>query len=298
MKKVKIAIVFMIMILLAACDSTTSSWQEKYDLGMRYLSEENYEEAILAFSAAIEIDKKKAESYVGRGDAYCGKAKDMGNQENIYDTYKKAISDYEKAVELGCDSIEDKLEKVQRIINGINTAIENEELLGKLYDCFVTKDMDQVKNILSSDAYSHISDKAEDGYVLYSRGEDKSLAVYKKRHCYFGDFVNGQREGNGIWASAKNYNSDRRKKYLEYNGQWENDMPNGKGTTIEYIEGVHLREIECEVKDGLYHGTAIETFHDFTHAFDNTFTTTYINGVQQSRHSPYKFGVFGFYSSF
>lgn len=35
-----------------------ASWQEQYDLGVRYLSEGNYEEAILAFTAAIEIDPK------------------------------------------------------------------------------------------------------------------------------------------------------------------------------------------------------------------------------------------------
>lgn len=39
-------------------------------MGVRYLSEGNYEEAIIAFTAAIEIDPKRAEAYVGRGDAY------------------------------------------------------------------------------------------------------------------------------------------------------------------------------------------------------------------------------------
>ena len=37
---------------------------------MRYLSEGNYEEAIIAFTAAIEIDAKRPEGYIGRGDAY------------------------------------------------------------------------------------------------------------------------------------------------------------------------------------------------------------------------------------
>ena len=46
-----------------------ATWQEQYDLGVRYLSEGNYQEAILAFTAAIEIDPKQAEAYVGRGGA-------------------------------------------------------------------------------------------------------------------------------------------------------------------------------------------------------------------------------------
>ena len=49
---------------------SVSSWQEQYDLGIRFLSEGNYEEAIIAFTAAIEIDPRRAEAYVGRGDAY------------------------------------------------------------------------------------------------------------------------------------------------------------------------------------------------------------------------------------
>ena len=47
-------------------------WQSQYDLGVRYLSEGNYEEAIIAFTAAIEIDPKRPEAYVGRGGAYIG----------------------------------------------------------------------------------------------------------------------------------------------------------------------------------------------------------------------------------
>lgn len=46
------------------------SWQEQYDLGIRYLSEGNYEEAIIAFTAAIEIDPKRGDAYTGLADVY------------------------------------------------------------------------------------------------------------------------------------------------------------------------------------------------------------------------------------
>ena len=58
--------------ILCACAAKAPTWQEQYDLGVRYLSEENYEEAIVAFSAAIEIDPKRAEAYVGVAKAYRG----------------------------------------------------------------------------------------------------------------------------------------------------------------------------------------------------------------------------------
>ena len=61
-----------ICMMLSSCggQSTESAWQEQYDLGIRYLSDGNYEEAIIAFTAAIEIDPKRAETYEGLANAY------------------------------------------------------------------------------------------------------------------------------------------------------------------------------------------------------------------------------------
>ena len=55
--------------LFAACQKQPTR-QEQYDLGMRYLSESNYEEAISAFTAAIENEPNNALAYVGRAEAY------------------------------------------------------------------------------------------------------------------------------------------------------------------------------------------------------------------------------------
>lgn len=84
------------------------TWQEQYDLGMRYLSEGNYEEAILVFTAAIEIDPRQAPAYVGRGDAYTGVARlsmeglgeDAELTKSAVRAYKRAAKDYESAVDL------------------------------------------------------------------------------------------------------------------------------------------------------------------------------------------------------
>ena len=89
-----IAILGALILLLTACaQSTEAQWQEQYDLGVRYLSEGNYEEAIIAFAAAIEIDPNRAEAYVGRGDAYVGSGE-------IGDNLDAALVDYTTAAEL------------------------------------------------------------------------------------------------------------------------------------------------------------------------------------------------------
>ena len=57
--------------------TSAGTWQEKYDLGIRYLSEGNYQEAILAFEAAIRIDPKRADAYLSLAQTY----EAMGNAE-------------------------------------------------------------------------------------------------------------------------------------------------------------------------------------------------------------------------
>ena len=86
-----------LLLLSAACGkSTAEKWQEQYDLGQQYLLEENYEEAIVAFTAAIEIDPNQVDAYIGRGDAYFAWTEKEGSSEK----YQSALSDYERAESL------------------------------------------------------------------------------------------------------------------------------------------------------------------------------------------------------
>ena len=111
-------LVLAVGLLAAACSAAGSSengekgtdgrtWQDYYDLGVRYLSEGNYEEAIIAFTAAIEIDPSRPEAYVGRGDAYRGKGDTAAD-------LAAALSDYLKAVECG-DTDKDTQRKIKEI---------------------------------------------------------------------------------------------------------------------------------------------------------------------------------------
>lgn len=93
MKRVYVLILVLCLSLgLVGCGQKAPTWQEQYDLGVRYLSEGNYEEAIIAFTTAIEIDPKHPTAYVGRGDAYIGSGKTS-------ESLASALSDYKQAVE-------------------------------------------------------------------------------------------------------------------------------------------------------------------------------------------------------
>ena len=65
-----VLLAMLLVIAMTACGQKTATWQEQYDLGVKYLSEGNYEEAIIAFTAAIEIDPQRADGYQGLASAY------------------------------------------------------------------------------------------------------------------------------------------------------------------------------------------------------------------------------------
>lgn len=75
-----ISIILAILLVMSSCSNrevgaqqgadSAAAWQDQYDLGIRYLSEGNYEEAIIAFTAAIEIDPKQVDPYLKIAEAY------------------------------------------------------------------------------------------------------------------------------------------------------------------------------------------------------------------------------------
>lgn len=65
-----IALWFCAILVLTGCAGKAESYQDKYDLGVKYVSEGNYEEAIIALNAAIEIDPKQVDAYLTLANIY------------------------------------------------------------------------------------------------------------------------------------------------------------------------------------------------------------------------------------
>lgn len=65
------------------------SWQEQFELGQRYLSEGNYEEAVLAFAAAVEIDPKQVDAYIALAEIYTR----QGETGKAMEVLKRAIDE-------------------------------------------------------------------------------------------------------------------------------------------------------------------------------------------------------------
>lgn len=152
------------------------TWQEQYDLGIRYLSECNYQEAIIAFTAAIEIDPKQAPAYVGRGDAYI-------SLEETEENLAAAQSDYEKAIELDGTEAElyRKIAEICERQGNLESAIEwlkhgveatgdqsLQEYLDRLTEMFPPKFV-----MTRQDFYNGTG--SEHGYIVYTYDEQGYL---------------------------------------------------------------------------------------------------------------------------
>lgn len=110
MKKITALLTTLALILgLCACSTKNelTTWQEQFDLGARYLSEGNYEAAILAFTAAIEIDPKQADAYIGLADAYAAQG-DLGQARKVLEDALAVVIDAD-AIRVCLNGMEDGL---------------------------------------------------------------------------------------------------------------------------------------------------------------------------------------------
>lgn len=75
--------------------------------------------------------------------------------------------------------------------------------------------------------YGYYGDVDSDG-----KPDGKGIAVYADNQYYYGDWKHGLRAGEGTWFHYHIHNVDASKDYISYiqfNGTFNNDMPNGDG---------------------------------------------------------------------
>lgn len=127
---VSFILAFALVIGMCACGQKNEiitdapTWQEQYDLGIRYLSEGNYEEAIIAFTAAIEIDPKQPDAYRKAAEAYEG----LGDVDS-------AIAILQQGIEVtGDQALRDLLDENSTPLEDAQTSLEGVQLTLSLSD--------------------------------------------------------------------------------------------------------------------------------------------------------------------
>lgn len=301
-------IVLVIAMFFAACGQGASSeWQEQYDLGMRYLEDGNYEEAIIAFEAAIEIDPMQAPAYLGMAEVYIAQndfeaARDILQQGydltgdrslkvRIDDIDSGALIKYNKygAIEFEqrtdyCDfeKLDNNIKDIIRLIAENITIKSSEELTGILSNVDIEHEYYEV--------YSETNKMKI--YFLYSQREEGGKLI---------DFEMRPQNGNGYALSFDEYLGDGWYNSCEIavceciEWQW-----NGEMQAVSYMNGYSGNE-----RDVITHGQMVDSLRNGT--FDislkwrqdemgNEYTRTYdAEGHQDSDNEGSVFGIISGY---
>lgn len=87
-----LAVLLLVLALFTACTSSAQKTAQQLELGRKYLTEQNYAEAVAAFTEAIQLDPNNIDAYMGRAEAYKALQK-----------YEEATSDYSTVIEKTAD---------------------------------------------------------------------------------------------------------------------------------------------------------------------------------------------------
>lgn len=240
-----IALFLLVILSLCACGNTSDSsvsdkpltWQDQYDLGVRYLSEGNYEEAIIAFTAAIDIDPKQADTYRSLAEAY----RALGRNEEANEILKKGFEI------TGDESLRAK--SWSENLNPDEIAMVNE-----LLDVLEKHDAEGTRDILSNETFisliEQISFSPETETIRYAvlglpdRGAIITLNTdyYDPFQliCIFGQWNCGMDESwdecfvYHPYGSCVYYESSSADTYLFTVADFENGLANGTCTKTEF----------------------------------------------------------------
>ena len=152
---VAVIVVIAALVSIAIYNLPANRRDRQLALAEKYMSELNYEAAVLAYKAAIEIDPKNVEAYHGAVEAYSL----ADNKDGFEDLYTDALSVVD---ELSDDELNATIELVKDIyLSAPNVYDDNEktaEVLEKGYE--VTDNDEDVKNSLV-DTYEDIIDECQ-----------------------------------------------------------------------------------------------------------------------------------------
>ena len=254
-------------VLIAICvalglSGVLSPYERQIKLAYKLLDEGSYEEAILAFDKAIEIDVRRDKAYIGKADVYVARF-----DENTLDDIKKVLEiayghhynddNVVSAIMRLANELMEKgqgelamalldygfeLTKDERIVEHKNEVfnIFAGGFLSDLYGMFEAGNKEAVRKEIQSDKYLNFAKLVNDADYKYIYFPDKNKSQtgkgialyyvenknYGKVFVYYGDFEKGNRSGSGTWAGANGI------QYYWYEGQWSNDAPNGEGELI------------------------------------------------------------------
>lgn len=266
--------VLLVMFLAACGKSAETLLQEQLDLGYRYLSEMNYEQAIIVFNKAIEIDEKAAEAYAGLGAVYSAQE----NYSAAAEAYRQALALQPENSEINqkLGEIEKKIEEAEKQAAEAELQKSLEETIGSIragsFDEETTlidlDDNNSILDFLGEDRESYIV--PEENYGIYRAMDHIFL--------YLGDYKDGERSGKGTWISI-----DTDYPYIAV-GSWNNDKPNGFQRATHHSGKQDFTYFkEGNTVDGLWEGDVFFNEHYASNGAEHLYHADFKNGIKVIR---------------
>ena len=181
------ACLFLALLLgLAACGkSPEEKWQEQYELGMKYVSEGNYEEAIIAFEAAIEIDPKSADAYLALADVY----EAQGDTESLQAILEQGLE------ATGAERFQERLEQLKRTLpypvnmmfsegSFVEYTSEMEAALEPTIQAGLAGSREEIEELFLGEVFSYLmsvtggTDGSDYGFWEFLTISDKNVLIY------------------------------------------------------------------------------------------------------------------------
>ncbi|OUQ15521.1 tetratricopeptide repeat protein [Lachnoclostridium sp. An138] len=266
MKKYIFVVCIMCIFLTACSGRLELQIREQLDLGTQYLSEGQYEEAIVAFQKVITLEPKQVEAHKGLGQAYqyCGEAVEDIVEKRDY--FSQAAEEYEVVLEQNPEDteVQEWLETVLNQIEELDQQIEAQkqeelvreeyaDLLANILDLFVSEDYEQIYELMRGEEYAELC-KNFQGDLIFLQEGNIGLGFYV-HGIYYGEYEGRIRQGEGIWMC--NYGMAEEEWMYVAQGTWEQDLPNG-----EFTEEIQTSNSEMITKgrviDGVWDGPATE----------------------------------------
>ena len=249
--------------LLTGCGkSVEKQIAEQLELGNKYLTESDYEQAIVAFNRVIELDPKSLEAYCMLSEIYMQQGsyeeslKLVEKAEEIYGSlenktevdetwYKRicanveseienyAVSSDESEFDFLKDNFSEKLESIKypdKYLNQMSDDMkeinqEYTEKLKYLYDNFKDSDLEAISDFFRHHIGYYDLEGREDGEHIHISAFIESDMYYGKKIYYGETNALGYPDGFGVAMCEDNgvtYN-------CTYFGSWENGKRSGHG---------------------------------------------------------------------
>lgn len=238
--------------------------------------------AVMMFGSALTVQAENGVYIVKRGDNLHKIAKEVyGDAEKwsvIYEANREQIKDPNKIWAKQNLITPDAANATpsEAAAPAVPAAVDASTFLPNVYNLMAAQDYASLRAVYNSEAAkAYVSALTEDHTIYIPEGglTGKGAGVVKDEaggyYLYYGDYVDGVRNGNGTWFVTYSNCVD------VFTGTWSNDVPNGQGTMSRILDNGEVGVYSGNLVNGLWHGntnvtvTTAKGQHNMSFAADN-----------------------------